>query len=89
MRTRNTLMHPLLIDAILAREGAWVIEEECTDGSHRPRCLIRFGVGQTDHGCPHDTFPGMERSLARNAIPHDESSTTPTSRGFRTRRSPR
>lgn len=27
MRTRNTLMHPLLIDAILARDGAWVIEE--------------------------------------------------------------
>ena len=44
MRTRNTLTHPLLIDAILARDGAWVIEEECTDGSHRPCCLIRFGV---------------------------------------------
>jgi hypothetical protein len=62
MRTRNTQAHPLLVDAILAREEAWVIEEECTDGSHRPCCLIQFEGGQTDHGCPHGTFPEMATS---------------------------
>jgi hypothetical protein len=46
MRTRNNPTHHLLIDAILARDGAWVIEEEWTDESHRPCCLIRFGVGR-------------------------------------------
>ena len=66
MRTRNTLTHPLLIDAILTRDGAWVIQEECTDGSHRPCCLIRFGVGQQYGGLM--TRSGME-SLARDVIP--------------------
>ena len=75
MRTRNTLTHPLLCDAILARDGAWVIEEECTDGSHRPCCLIQYGAGQTDHGCPHDTFPGMATSRLlrrRRGFSHNE-----------------